>query len=518
MSVAFLPFLDWIDDPNKGFFVNQVWDFDRGEWIGEGKLQLSPLQRRILGHCLTPDPETGKLPYTTIIYSCPKKSGKTAIAAAVGAWFADECPPNSELFCIANDLEQSEGLVMKDIKFHAVNEGLRALKSEVRYPNGTFMKALAQNYKTIAGSRHALTLWDELWGYQNESSRRAWDEMTPIPTIPYSLRFISTYAGFKAESDLLWELYTRGVGPEEYEDGLGETIPELSDLPCWRNGSLFTYWDHEGRMPWQTEEYYDEQMISLRPAAFLRLHQNLWVTTHEALIPIEWWDYACSFREAPADIDITHPAKDMPIVIGVDAAPKRDCTAVVGVAYDEKEGIVWQAFHHIWTPRSDEVFDFEDTLERYILEMRQKFNIVAMAYDPAHIHQTVVRLSKTGIKMIEYTQTVGNMTLASQSFFDVLKYKKYRAYPDEEAKAHVTLAVAEDKGRGFRIVKTHRNTKSTNKYFIDFTIAAAIGTYNAIQMGDYYGGDDIVIQAPFSDVTAWKENRQEMELPFQFRE
>ena len=518
MAVVFKPFVEWIEDPEYGFHVDNVWDFEKEEWIGEGNLQLSDIQRRILGHCLTPDPKTGVFPYKTVLYSCPKKSGKTAISAAVGAWFADQCPPNSELFCIANDKEQAEGLVMKDLKYHAKQMGMPTLKSEIRFPQGTTMRALAQNYKTIAGSRHALTLWDELWGYTSEASRRAWDEMTPIPTIPYSLRFISTYAGYKAESDLLWDLYIRGVGTEEHEDGLGEPIPELSDLPCWRNGTLFVYWDHEGRMPWQTQEYYDEQIISERPAAYLRLHQNLWVTTHEAFIPMEWWNYACSFYESPADIDVTHPAKDMPIVIGLDAAPKRDCSAVVGVAYDEDEGVIHQAFHRIWTPRSDEDFDFEATFEKYILEMKSKFNIIAVAYDPSHIHQSALRLKNTGLEMIEYGQTIGNMTAASQAFFDTLKYKRYRSYPDEEASEHIQLTVAEDKGRGFRIVKLHRNTKTTQKYFIDFAVAAAIATYHAIQLGDFSGGTSIVLEAPFSDLTGWSTNQKDMVLPFQFRE
>ena len=89
----------------------------------------------------------------------------TAIAAAIEAWYAEQLPDESYLFCIANDEEQAEGLVMGDIRFHAKELGLRTLKGKVEYPNGTSIQALAQNYKTVAGTRHAMTVWDELWGY-----------------------------------------------------------------------------------------------------------------------------------------------------------------------------------------------------------------------------------------------------------------------------------------------------------------------------------------------------------------
>ena len=83
--------------------------------MGPGRLQLSKMQKRILRHCLTPD-KNGKLPYETILYSTVKKSGKTTLGAAIGAWYADVTYEGTEIYIMANNLEHAEGRVMKDIK------------------------------------------------------------------------------------------------------------------------------------------------------------------------------------------------------------------------------------------------------------------------------------------------------------------------------------------------------------------------------------------------------------------
>jgi hypothetical protein len=335
--------------------------------------------------------------------------------------------------------------------------------------------------------------------------------MTPIPTVPNSLRFISTYAGFENESNLLWELYLQGVGQDEHDKGRGEPVPGLEDLPCYRNGRLFVYWDHEGRMPWQTQQYYDEQMISLRPSAFIRLHTNSWVTSHEAFIPVEWWEKAEKKLQAPAEIWQAHPYAKLPVVIGVDAAIKRDCTAAVGVAYNQARGTVGVVFHRIWTPRSDEDFDLEQTIERTLIEMDGRFNVAGVVYDPAHLNQSVLRLKRAGLPMMEYTQTQTNMTAASQALYDVLKFNTLEVYPDEELKRHVQMAVAEEAGRGFRIVK-----EKNKRVHIDAAVALAMAVYTAIKGGGVDISHPVKIAYPFSDRGRITDPTQ-AKLPFPLR-
>ena len=101
---------------------------------------------------------------------------------------------------------------------------------------------------------------------------------------------LSTYSGFHGESKLLWDLYRQAVSNDEHPEGQGERIHP--DLPIYANreARLFAYWDHEPRMPWQTQEYYDSQKKTLRPGTYLRLHENQWAAAEETFITPEMWD------------------------------------------------------------------------------------------------------------------------------------------------------------------------------------------------------------------------------------
>lgn len=511
------PFIQWLDE--KGFTVRQHWDIKNNRWGGVGRLQLFPHQRRILEHVFTPDPVTGLLPYTTVLYSTVKKSGKSALAAAVGAWGAEELGEvGSEIYVAANDLEQAEGRIMRDIKFHYENHeidyGAYVTTYRIVMPNQTIIQALAQSYKSVAGSRHKVTLWDEIWGITTETSRRNWEELTPIPTEPNSVRFIATYAGFENESDLLWELYTSGVGKEEHKDGLGEKIPGLEDLPCWRNGNLFVYWNHDPRMPWQTDEYYEGQRTTMRPASYLRIHENQWVSTHESFIPIQWYDDGIDKTLKNSFIVPGGRYDEYPMYLALDASFKKDSTALVGVCYDREIQKIVQMGHRIWVPREDERFDLTD-IEKYIEHVYNKFRVVGIWYDPTQLHQMMTNLYNKGIRTEEFPQTVGNMTKASQNIYDLFKSQSYVSYYDEEFRRHLQMTVAETKGQGFRIVKT----KTSERHKIDGAVALAIAAYQAILGGGVDTSEAIDIRAPFSDFTEYtaKDDPSQKVLPFELR-
>ena len=348
-------------------------------------------------------------------------------------------------------------------------------------------------------------------GNSSNDALRMWDEMTPIPTVPNSLRFIATYAGFENESDLLWDLYLKGVGEDEHERGQGKLIPGLEDLPCWSNGRLFVYWEHDNKMPWQTQEYLDGQLADLRPSAYLRLHENRWVTTHEAFIPIEWWQYAEQFFERDAYIWKEHPFRTFPVIVGVDAAPKRDSTAVVGVTYDPKRGKVVQLFHKIWTPVEGELFDLQATVEQYLIDVYNKFNVVSIVYDPTQLHQIMVRLALKGFPVKEYTQSAGNMTKASQALFDVLQGRNFETYPDEECAQHIKMCVAQNVGNGFRIVK-EKGRRKTLRSKIDFAVALAMAVKEAIDVGTTGGDEVIYLESAYKPSN--RPDPEQRKLPF----
>jgi hypothetical protein len=244
------------------------------------------------------DPD-GRLLYPELLYSCPKKSGKTAFAAMVvlyvvlvlGGKFA-------EGYAVANDLEQAQGRVFQALR--RIVEASPLLRDEavitasrIEFPTtGASIQAIAGDYAGAAGANPSITAFDELWGFTSERSRRLWDEMAPVPTRRISCRLTTTYAGFDGESLLLAELYKQGLK--------GELVG--SDLRA--QPGLLTFWSMSFIAPWQTAAWREQMRSSLRTSAYLRLIENRWVTSETPFIELEWWDTRCvDAGAAPVVID-----------------------------------------------------------------------------------------------------------------------------------------------------------------------------------------------------------------------
>ena len=128
-----------------------------------------------------------------------------------------------------------------------------------------------------------MSIFDELWGYSGERATRVWEEQTPVPISPEGWILIATTAGFVGESDLLESLYQRGLTMPRIDADLEIIKPTSSRCsgarrpPAVANGEA-------------GERYYREQRRSLRPATYLRLHENRWVAAESTFITPELWD------------------------------------------------------------------------------------------------------------------------------------------------------------------------------------------------------------------------------------
>jgi hypothetical protein len=238
-----------------------------------------------LAFSLTPD---GRLPFAELIYSCPKKSGKTAMLGMLMIYVI-VCigGPYAEGYCVANDFEQASSRVFQAIC--RIIQSSPLLKHSAKITNnriefkstGSTITAIASDYAGAAGSNPTITCFDELWGYVSERSQRLWDEMVPVPTRKISIRLTSTYAGFEGESALLEGLYKKAI------------VGELVGPDLYRNGTLLAYWSHRCAAPWQTEEWRQQMREQLRPNAYLRLIENRWVSSESTFVEMDWWD-ACT--------------------------------------------------------------------------------------------------------------------------------------------------------------------------------------------------------------------------------
>jgi len=391
--------------------------------------------------------------------------------------------------------------------YHRKNWNVIKYKGEVWCPtvdNGTWL-----------ANRNGSIYWT---GNTSEDDWRRWDELQPIPTVSHSLRLVSSYAGFYGESQLLYDLYLKGVDEEENPDGKGHRIPELAPLPCYESGSQFTYWSHEPHMPWQTEDYYENARNTERPNSYLRLHENRWTTSREVFIPIEWWEAAEKHLQQSAEIWEEHPYAKTPLYIGIDASSKRDCTAAMAVAPDTKLGKIALVFHKIWTPVEGEILNLEETLEPFILRMSKRFKIKDISCDPSHMYQIIVRLRNKGLPVNEFSQTDSGMTQASQHLFDLLRQDNILAYPAPDIKEHLQNVMAEYTNRGVRIVKDKGNSRLASKK-IDAAVALAIACHQAYEDVGKTQAAPVIIESHLGErMSAWGNvSKEPAWLPEPFR-
>lgn len=418
--------------------------------------------------------DNGRLPYDTVIWSCPKKSGKTTLNAALTLWwgFTQESP--NELLCVANDLEQSLARVYRTMEnLIEFNPHLRAeaeVQSKTIYlQNGSIITAISSDYQGAAGSNHGWVSYEEIWAVSSESGRRLFEELTASPARKNSVKFIATYAGWHGESELLWDLYLKGVSQEEHSGGQGSRIHPALPIYHNREARLFVYWDKTPRMPWLTEEYYESQRRTLRPASFQRLHGNEWVSSEARFIEPECYD---SCVENWLSEDLTGD-----LFVGVDVGLKSDSTAAVCVKFDDRSDKLVVGGHRIWLPRPGEVLDLGSTLEFFIRGLSQRARIVKLVYDPSQAQRSMQMIREMWIDTEELAQTQNNLSAATQTLYDFLVNRKLRIYPSQDLREHVLNASTKETERVFRLTKERQTRK------IDAAVALSFACLAAVQHG-----------------------------------
>jgi phage terminase large subunit-like protein len=123
--------------------------------------------------------------------------------------------------------------------------------------------------------------------------------------------------------------------------------------------------------------------------------------------------------------------------------------------------------------------DFEATVERSLLELRDRFNLQAEWYDPYQMTAVAQHLTAQRVPMVEFPQTLPNLTEASQNLYDLVKGCNLQLYPDADMRLAVsrTVALEDAHGRGWRIAKE----KASHK--IDVIVALAQAALGAAKYG-----------------------------------
>jgi phage terminase large subunit-like protein len=392
-----------------------------------------------------------------MVFSAPKKSGKTALAAMAALYVATIIGgPWAEIYALANDLDQATSRVFEACKrmvlaspFLKTSTKITANRIEFK-STGSFILACASDYAGFAGGNPSLTIFDELWAYISESARRLFDESAPSPTRKVSGRLTVSYAGYQAESDLLESIYKRAM--------LGERIaPDL-----YRNGSLLAYWTHDLHAPWQTSKWLEQQREGTRPNAFARMFRNEWVNAVSSFVAMEDWDGCTSQELRP-----TLFAPELPVWVGVDASVRHDATAIVAVTSDTNH-VLRLVNHKVFRPSPDAPLDFEQTIIATLTEWMRAYRVRKILCDPWQLESIIQRLQKQGLPIEPYNQTSPGLTQMASNLFDLVRSRALLVYPDVQMRRSVLQTVASESGRGWKLSKEKQSHK------IDVVVALAM--------------------------------------------
>lgn len=389
---------EWLE---KYFIIPKPRDLVTGDFLPTGPIRLADHQRRIINEALYRN-ERGRVKYSTIIFSAPKKSGKSAIASGTAVYTAHK-NPYAQVYCLANDGKQSEDRLYLPVSFclkqhqqrGMILKGSRVNEIEAWLPNQSHIQAINCDASGEAGSEPTAVYISEIWGYDTPRKRKLFTEMTIPPTLwGYAYRWIETYAGYVGVSDLLEDLYRMGVKEGTPHPDFLDLVDDEGVPVVWVNekAHMFVYWDHVARMVWQNEEYYKEEAHLLEPAEFQRMHLNQWASPLDVYIRAEWWN-ACQDTTLP---ELT-PGSDVPCVLGVDAAIEGDCAAIVLVTRDPRQPDTDVAVRYcrIFKPRPGKPVLIEGDIGREIRRLNKLYNIVCIAYD-AHQMEGMIQNYRRG--------------------------------------------------------------------------------------------------------------------------
>lgn len=418
---------DWLE---KNFIIPTPRDPITGIDLPAGPIRLADHQRRIVNEALSK--VNGRFKYTTVIYSAPKKSGKSALSSGVALYMAQRTP-YGQIYCLANDGKQSSDRlylpIWRCLNFHQ-QRGL-ALKSskvnqtEAFLPNYAHIEAIPCDAAGEAGSEPTGVFFSEIWGYTDEKKRRLFTELTIPPTLyGKAIRWIESYAGYIGVSDLLHELYTAGVKEGEPHPDFTDLVGRDGEPVVWVNNlaHTFVYWDTIPRMVWQSDEYYKQEAQILSPAEFARIHQNQWVSPVGSYIQPEWWD-GCADPSIP-ELMI---GSDVPCILGVDAALTGDCAAIVLVTRHPfmPDTDIAVRYVKIFKASPSKPINIEEDIGREIRRLAKLYNIVCIAYDSYQMEGLVQNYRRGNVVL----------TNAEIAYFEGKSKQEMTDYLDQEQRA-----------------------------------------------------------------------------------
>lgn len=440
----------------------------KAEWRGQPLIlerwQKDDILRPIFG---TLHPQTRLRWYREALIGLPRKNAKSTLSSGIGLYMLlADGEPGAEVYSVAGDKKQA-GLVFNDAKKMVQASPLLRAACKV-YRDVIEVRETDSIYRVLSADadlQHGLNphcaIVDEYHVHKNPEQYEAL--RTGMVARRQPLLVTITTAGADSVKSPAYKLMQRGLeGNDPRMFTRWWAAPEGCKLTDRRALRL------ANPASWVTDEVLLDLARSLPEPVFRRLHLNQWVDVDERWIDPDLW-YACDDRPV---ID-----PDLPCYVGVDAAPKKDTTAVVLVQRDD-EGV-----HNVLTRvfRADRTMGYLDyeIVEEYLRELCLSFNVERIVVDPFTMIRSMMMLANEGLPVEDFPQGDTRMVPASQNLYDLITggiaggdgTPRLRHGGDEELTDAVLNAGTYETSRGWRFHKLRSRRP------IDACTALAMASY-----------------------------------------
>lgn len=450
-------------------FFEQYLRHMKGRWAGKPFI-LEEWQKDIVQPLFgTVDAKTGLRWYVEALVGLPRKNGKSELAAGIALYMlVADGEYGAEVYSLAGDKKQAS-LVYKTagdmVKASPFRSAVRVFRTVMEVgETGSLYRVLAADADLQHGLNPSAAIIDEYHIHRNSEQYEAMRTATAAREEPLIVTI--TTAGAERRGPC-WDLYERGRKSDDprlffYWSGVPNGT-DINDVKAFKRANPAS---------WITEDFLRKQMPpSLPEPVYRRLHGNEWYEGSDVeWIPRESWE-AC--------VGDTKFEDNLPVVVGVDAASKRDTTAVCAIQR-QPDG---KLRARTWLFEVDEHVGYLDygIVENLIREIASSYDVRRVAFDPFQFVRSAQILDNEGLSVETFPQNDARMVPASQVLYDAIMHGQLVHDGDPRVTDQVMAAGVMETARGWRLHK-RKSTRS-----IDATIALAIAAQLAeweLQLGD----------------------------------
>ena len=425
-------------------FIENYCRHGKGEWAGSPFL-LQSWQKLCIIEAFGWKRADGYRVHRTVWLELGRKNGKSALASALGVYLLiADGEPGAEIYSSATKRDQAR-IVFDGAKAIIHQSPALAEYVKVQRANMNVMRThskfepLSSESNTLDGLNPHGNIVDELHSHRD---RAVWDKLiTAQASRRQPMNLLITTAGIFDPNQIGWQLHDHAVAI------LNERIEDDSWF-VWISAA------DEGDDPYAEETWQKANPnlgISIYPSfieqraaealsqpsslnAFQRLHLNQWTQQIQRWIDMTDWS-ACDHE---VDLELLE-GRDC--YLGIDLSSKLDLTALA-LLFPPLDDDLWRLSVMCYIPRESmndrernehipysawerdgwitatdgDVIDYT-FIERDILELSEKFNILEVAYDPWSCQQTALRCrDDIGLEVIPVRQGFMSLSEPTKEF------------------------------------------------------------------------------------------------------